>query len=81
MERPEQNSLIGNGRDRSIRAASTRRVVETASRAGCLACQADTLVVFDGLKIPVPRHNEVRELTARSIYKQTAEKLGEDWWK
>lgn len=40
-----------------------------------------TIVVLDGLKIPVPRHNEVRELTARSVYKQAAAKLGEDWWK
>ena len=40
-----------------------------------------TLIVLDGMKIPVPRHNEVREQTTRSIYKQAAAKLGEDWWK
>ncbi|WP_067667974.1 hypothetical protein [Nocardia miyunensis] len=40
-----------------------------------------TIIELDGMKIPVPRHNEVRELTARSIYKQAAAKLGEDWWK
>ncbi|MFD3705096.1 hypothetical protein ACFWUP_18320 [Nocardia sp. NPDC058658] len=40
-----------------------------------------TIIELDGLKIPVPRHNEVREMTTLGIYKQAAQKLGEDWWK
>ncbi|GAA5044558.1 hypothetical protein [Nocardia callitridis] len=40
-----------------------------------------TIVIVDGMKIPLPRHNEVREMTTRGIYKQAAEKLGEDWWR
>ncbi|MGA4787522.1 hypothetical protein [Nocardia sp. AB354] len=62
-----------------------RAIRDAASRQGLAVAVTEggnhTLVVLDGLKIPVPRHNEVRELTARSIYKQAAEKLGEDWWK
>lgn len=40
-----------------------------------------TIVIIDGLRIPVPRHREVRENTTRAIYKEAAEKLGKDWWK
>lgn len=30
--------------------------------------------------IPVPRHNEIGDLTAMGIYKEAAEKLGKEWW-
>lgn len=40
-----------------------------------------TIVKIDGLVIPVPRHNDVKELTTTAIYKEAAEKLGKDWWK
>ncbi|QIX48956.1 MULTISPECIES: hypothetical protein [Rhodococcus] len=40
-----------------------------------------TIVTIDGLMIPVPRHNEIKELTTTAIYKEAADKLGKDWWK
>lgn len=36
---------------------------------------------LDGLIIPVPRHREIAEGTARSILKQCEAKLGKDWWR
>ncbi|MEX0592910.1 MAG: type II toxin-antitoxin system HicA family toxin [Nitriliruptoraceae bacterium] len=38
------------------------------------------LFSLDGLRIPVPNHREITEGTARSIMRQAASKLGEDWW-
>lgn len=35
---------------------------------------------LDGLRIPVPNHRDIAEGTARSIQRQAAAKLGEDWW-
>jgi len=35
---------------------------------------------LDGLRIPVPNHREIAEGTARSIQRQAAAKLGEEWW-
>jgi hypothetical protein len=35
---------------------------------------------LDGLRIPVPNHREIAEATARSIQRQAAAKLGEEWW-
>jgi len=35
---------------------------------------------LDGLRIPIPNHREIAEGTARSIMRQAAAKLGEDWW-
>lgn len=40
-----------------------------------------TMFSLDGLMIPIPRHNEVNEITSRGIYKECAEKLGKDWWR
>lgn len=34
----------------------------------------------DGLRIPIPNHREIAEGTARSILRQAATKLGEEWW-
>ena len=33
-----------------------------------------------GLRIVVPDHREIAEGTARSILRQAAEQLGEEWW-
>ena len=38
------------------------------------------LFSLDGLRIPVLNHREIAEGTARSIMRQAASKLGEDWW-
>jgi hypothetical protein len=40
-----------------------------------------TVYVLDQLRIPIPRHNEINEITALGIMKDCADKLGEDWWK
>jgi hypothetical protein len=36
---------------------------------------------LDGLVIPIPRHTEINELTAESIFKECEPKLGRRWWK
>lgn len=36
---------------------------------------------IDKLRIPIPRHTEINEDTAKSILKQAEQKLGEDWWR
>lgn len=33
-----------------------------------------------GLRMAVPNHREIAEGTARSIQRQAAGKLGEEWW-
>lgn len=38
-----------------------------------------TIVSIDGLVIPVPRDNEVKELTTMAIYEEAAAKLGKYW--
>jgi hypothetical protein len=38
-------------------------------------------VVLAELKIPVPRHRELAEGTARAIMKDAEAKLGKDWWR
>ena len=35
---------------------------------------------LEGLRIPIPNHGEVAEGTVRSIMRQAAAKLGEEWW-
>lgn len=40
-----------------------------------------TLLIFEGLRIPVPRHTEIPDRDAQSIYKEAEPKLGKDWWK
>jgi predicted RNA binding protein YcfA (HicA-like mRNA interferase family) len=35
---------------------------------------------LDGLRIAIPNHREIAEGTARSIMRQAAPKLGEEWW-
>lgn len=36
---------------------------------------------LDRLRIPIPNHREIAEGTPRSIMRQAAAKLGEDWWR
>ena len=40
-----------------------------------------TLVILDGLRIPVGRHTEIPNRDAVNIYKEPEPKLGEGWWK
>lgn len=37
--------------------------------------------ILDGTMIPIPRHNEIPELTTTMIYRECEDKLGKDWWK
>lgn len=40
-----------------------------------------TLLILDGVRIPVGRHSDIPDLLAQKIYKETEPKLGKDWWK
>lgn len=40
-----------------------------------------TLLILDGLRIPIGRHNEIPDRDAQNIYKEAEPKLGKDWWK
>ena len=40
-----------------------------------------TLLILDGLRIPIGRHNEIPDRDAQIIYKEAEPKLGKDWWK
>lgn len=40
-----------------------------------------TLISIDGLRVPVPRHREIPDDMARTIYKEAEDKLGKGWWK
>ncbi|SIJ39159.1 Conserved protein of uncharacterised function, possible phage protein, Gp92 [Mycobacteroides abscessus subsp. bolletii] len=40
-----------------------------------------TLIILDGLRIPVGRHSEIPDRDAEKIYKEAEPKLGKDWWK
>jgi hypothetical protein len=40
-----------------------------------------TVLIFDGLRVPIPRHTEIPDRDAQNIYKEAESKLGEDWWK
>lgn len=35
---------------------------------------------LDGLTLPIPRHRDINEITAKGIMKDAANKLGKDWW-
>ena len=40
-----------------------------------------TVCKLDGLKIPIPRHNEIDKFLVDKIYKECEPKLGRRWWK
>lgn len=40
-----------------------------------------TVVLLDGMRLPVARHNEIDNIMAEVIYKQAEAKLGKGWWK
>lgn len=40
-----------------------------------------TVVILDGMRFPVARHNEIDNIMAEVIYKQAEAKLGKGWWK
>lgn len=40
-----------------------------------------TVLILDGLRIPVGRHTEIPDLDAHKIYKEAEPKLGKDWWR
>ncbi len=63
------------------------KTILTAARAAGLGFEsvrsrgAHEVFSLDGLTIPVPRHREIAEGTARSILRQCEAKLGKDWWR
>lgn len=34
-----------------------------------------------GLRVSIPRHREINELTSLGIMRALEQKLGEDWWR
>ena len=58
-------------------AAAAQAVTFTVTREG----SRHTVYDLDGIKIPIPRHNEIGNRMAEVIYKEVAAKLGKDWWK
>ncbi|TQM16268.1 hypothetical protein [Pseudonocardia kunmingensis] len=40
-----------------------------------------TIYTLDGLKIPIPRHRDVNEMTTEGIYRECEQKLGKGWWR
>lgn len=40
-----------------------------------------SVYTLDGARIPIPRHNEINELTAQGIMKSCETALGEGWWR
>jgi hypothetical protein len=57
-------------------AAGTRGRVWRLDRQG-----ADHEVwALDGREITIPRHREIKELTARAILRQLEEEFGRRWW-
>lgn len=62
---------------RQLRAAASDAKLEFTSLRNTGGHEVFSL---DGLRIPVPNHREIAEGTARSIRRQAAAKLGEEWW-
>lgn len=62
---------------KKLRRAAKDANVEVTEREGA----NHTLIILDGLRIPVGRHNEIPDRDAQNIYKEAEPKLGEDWWK
>ena len=58
-------------------AAAAQGVTFTVTREG----SRHTVYDLGGIKIPIPRHNEIGNRMAEVIYKEVAAKLGKDWWK
>jgi hypothetical protein len=40
-----------------------------------------TVGLLNGQIVPIPRHREIEERTARSIFKQCENALGKEWWR
>lgn len=40
-----------------------------------------TVFTLDGMRLPIPRHNDINEITAASIRRDAEAKLGKDWWR
>jgi hypothetical protein len=40
-----------------------------------------TVYRLDGVIIPIPRHREIDNQMAETIYRECADKLGEGWWR
>jgi hypothetical protein len=58
-----------------------KRIAAEASRQGVdWSLLRHDAYVLGGSRIPVPRHSEIKELTAQDILAECGSVLGEDWW-
>lgn len=39
------------------------------------------IYTLDSITVPIPRHNEINEMTAEGIMKECEEILGRGWWR
>jgi len=62
---------------KQIRDAATKAGLEFVSLRNSGGHEVFSL---DGLRIPVLNHREIAEGTARSIQRQAAAELGQEWW-
>lgn len=62
-----------------------KRIKTAAKQHGCTLEISEggrhTKLTIDGMIVPVPRHNEIRENTTKAIYEECEPKFGKDWWK
>ncbi|KAA8825742.1 hypothetical protein EMO92_04570 [Bifidobacterium reuteri] len=62
-----------------------KRIKAEAKKNGCrleiLEGGNHSKLVIDGMIVPLPRHNEIRENTTKAIYGECEPKFGKDWWK
>jgi mRNA interferase HicA len=68
------------------RADLVRRIGQAARDAGASwtmlrSTGAHDVWACDGLRVSIPRHREINEMTAIAIMRTLAEKLGDDWWR
>ena len=40
-----------------------------------------TIYTLDGVRLVIPRHRDINEITAESIYSDAEVKLGKGWWR
>ena len=63
------------------------RKVQRAARAKGLSFQLlrgsgdHEIWSLDGMRVSIPRHNEINERTGKGVYRTLDEKLGKDWWR
>jgi len=62
---------------RVARAARLAGVVWRLDRRGA----RHDVYALDGLVVPIPRHGEIKDVTAEGIFRECEPVLGEGWWR